>query len=62
MLTTSTRLHLQAILKRIAQGKDVSLQERIYWDLEYVKKYNLKLDLKIIFQTIMSVISRKGAS
>jgi len=45
------------------QGRlDLSLQERLYWDLEYVKKYNLMLDLKIIFQTIKSVITRKGAS
>ena len=45
------------------QGRlDLSLQERLYWDLDYVKKYNLVLDLKIIFQTVMSVISRKGAN
>ena len=45
------------------QGRlDLSLQERLYWDLEYVNKYNLILDLKIIIQTIMSVISRKGAN
>ena len=45
------------------QGRlDLSLQERLYWDLEYVNKYNLILDMKIIFQTIMSVISRKGAN
>jgi Sugar transferases involved in lipopolysaccharide synthesis len=41
---------------------DLSLQERLYWDLEYVNSYNLFLDLKIIFQTIMSVLSRKGAN
>ena len=45
------------------QGRlDLSLQERLYWDIDYVKKYNLVLDLKIIFQTVMSVISRKGAN
>ena len=45
------------------QGRlDLSLQERLYWDLDYVKKYNLVLDLKIIFQTVMSVITRKGAN
>ena len=45
------------------QGRlDLSLQERLYWDLEYVNGYNLFLDLKIIFQTIMSVLSRKGAN
>ena len=45
------------------QGRlDLSLQERLYWDLEYVNSYNLFLDFKIIFQTIMSVLSRKGAN
>ena len=45
------------------QGRlDLSLQEGLYWDLEYVNNYNLILDLKIIIQTIMSVISRKGAN
>ena len=30
------------------QGRlDLSLQERLYWDLDYVKKYNLVLDLKM---------------
>ena len=30
MLTTATRLRIQDILRRVAQGQSVSLQERIY--------------------------------
>ena len=30
MLTTSTRIHIQEILTRIARGNEVSLAERIY--------------------------------
>ena len=45
------------------QGRlDLSLQERLYWDIEYVESYNIVLDFKILFQTIISVISRKGAN
>lgn len=32
MLSTSTRLRLKDILQRIASGKEVSLEERIYVD------------------------------
>ena len=45
------------------QGRlDLSLQERLYWDIEYVENYSIVLDFKILFQTIISVISRKGAN
>ena len=45
------------------QGRlDLSLQERLYWDIEYGENYNFFLDFKILFQTIISVISRKGAN
>ena len=45
------------------QGRlDLSLQERLYWDLEYVASTNLFLDLKIIFLTFYYVVTRKGAS
>ena len=30
MLTTSTRLKLQSILRRLAQGSSISLSERVY--------------------------------
>ena len=45
------------------QGRlDLSLQERLYWDLKYVEKKSFKYDLEIIIKTIISVISRRGAN
>jgi len=45
------------------QGRlDLSLQERLYWDLKYIDSNKLSNDLIIIFKTIASVIRRKGAN
>ena len=45
------------------QGRlDLSLQERLYWDLEYVKSRNIFVDFKIIFLTFYYVLTRKGAN
>lgn len=45
------------------QGRlDLSLQERLYWDLKYVEKKSFTYDLQIIIKTIISVISRRGAN
>ena len=45
------------------QGRlDLSLQERLYWDLRYVEKKSLIYDIEIIIKTIISVISRRGAN
>ena len=45
------------------QGRlDLSLQERLYWDLKYVEKKSVIYDLEIIIKTIISVISRRGAN
>ena len=45
------------------QGRlDLSLQERLYWDLKYVEKKSFIYDLEIIIKTIISVISRRGAN
>ena len=45
------------------QGRlDLSLQERLYWDLKYVEKKSFIYDLEIITKTIISVISRRGAN
>ena len=49
-------------LAQVQGGLDLSLQERLYWDIEYVENCNIVLDFKILFQTIISVISRKGAN
>jgi len=45
------------------QGRlDLSLQERLYWDIEYVEKKSFYYDLLIIFKTVISVLSRRGAN
>ena len=45
------------------QGRtDLSLQERLYWDLEYINNRNLLLDLNILFKTVTSVFQKKGAT
>ena len=45
------------------QGRlDLSLQERLYWDIEYVKKKSFYYDLLIILKTVISVLSRRGAN
>ena len=45
------------------QGRlDLSLQERLYWDIKYIEDKSFINDLKIIYKTIASVLSRKGAN
>ena len=45
------------------QGRlDLSLQERLYWDIEYVEKKSFYYDLIIILKTVVSVLSRRGAN
>ncbi len=48
----------------LAQAKgrnDISIFDKISYDLEYVEKYSLIEDIKIIFWTIKTVLSKKGA-
>jgi len=45
------------------QGRlDLSLQERLYWDLKYIESNKTINDISIILRTIASVIKRKGAN
>ena len=45
------------------QGRlDLNLQERLYWDLQYVKSKSFIYDFKIIIKTVYSVLSRRGAN
>ena len=45
------------------QGRlDLSLQERLYWDIKYIEEKSFINDLKIIYKTVASVLSRKGAN
>jgi len=45
------------------QGRlDLSLQERLYWDIEYVDKKSFNYDFLIILKTVVSVLTRRGAN
>ena len=45
------------------QGRlDLSLQERLYWDLKYIENNSFSDDIKIIIKTISSVLTKKGAN
>ena len=45
------------------QGRlDLSLQERLYWDLKYVDNKSFFFDLKILLKTTKLVLSRRGAN
>lgn len=46
-----------------AKGRNgLTIFEKIDYDLEYVENYSLWMDLKVIFITVVTVISGKGAS
>jgi lipopolysaccharide/colanic/teichoic acid biosynthesis glycosyltransferase len=49
-------------LAQVQGRKDLSLQERLYWDIEYIENRNALLDMKIIFMTIKSVFLTEGAN
>jgi lipopolysaccharide/colanic/teichoic acid biosynthesis glycosyltransferase len=48
-------------LSKIYGRADLSMQEQVYWDLEYIRTRSLWLDLKILFLTFWGVIRRRGA-
>jgi lipopolysaccharide/colanic/teichoic acid biosynthesis glycosyltransferase len=48
-------------LSKIYGRGNLSFQEQIYWDLEYVRNRSLKLDLKILFMTIWIILTGKGS-
>ena len=45
-----------------ANGRNaITIQDKIKYDLEYIEKYSLKQDLKVILLTIKAVFTAKGA-
>jgi len=45
-----------------ANGRNgISITKKINYDLEYVKKYSIVMDIRVIFETVAAVISEKGA-
>lgn len=48
-------------LSKIHGRGELSVQEQVDWDLEYVRTRSVALDMKILFLTFWLVISRRGA-
>lgn len=48
-------------LAQVKGRNNITIIEKINYDLEYVKNFSLKEDIKIIFLTIKTVISKSGA-
>lgn len=48
-------------LWQVSGRNDISYDERVMLDMEYIDKQSLMLDLKMIVQTVMVMVFRKGA-
>lgn len=48
-------------LAQVKGRNNISIIEKINYDLEYVKNFSLKEDIKIVFLTIKTVASKSGA-
>lgn len=60
----SQRMKVKPGLTGLAQvngGYDLRPEEKIVYDIEYIKKRSFRLDLKLVFQTIAIVFNHQGA-
>lgn len=48
-------------LWQISGRNDISYEERVKLDIYYVENWSLLLDIKILFKTVLTILSRKGA-
>lgn len=48
-------------LAQVNGGYDLKPEQKIVYDIEYIKKRSLWLDLKILFKTVKVVLCREGA-
>ena len=48
-------------LAQVKGRNDISIYDKISYDLKYIEDYSLRQDLKIIFLTIITVFTKKGA-
>ena len=48
-------------LAQVMGRNDITIFDKINYDLKYIKDYSLRQDIKIIFLTIKTVFSKKGA-
>ena len=58
------RMYVKPGLTGLAQvngGYDLLPEEKILYDMEYIRTQSLKQDMKIVFQTVAVILGRKGA-
>lgn len=48
-------------LWQISGRNDISYEERVKLDIYYIENWSLLLDIKILFKTVLTILSRKGA-
>ncbi|MBO5212798.1 MAG: sugar transferase [Clostridia bacterium] len=48
-------------LAQVSGGYDLFPEEKVVYDVEYIKKRSLWLDIKILFKTVFVIFSHKGA-
>jgi len=48
-------------LAQISGRSSCTFEERLYYDITYIKSYSLLLDFKIIYRTVMSVVLKQGS-
>ena len=48
-------------LWQVMRTGDLKFESMIHWDLQYVRQWNLLLDLKILAKTFSTMLRRKGA-
>jgi len=48
-------------LAQVNGGYDLKPEEKIVYDIEYIKKRSIGMDLKLIFKTFIVIFTRKGA-
>ena len=60
----SERLKVKPGLTGLAQingGYDLKPEEKVIYDIEYIKTRSIRLDLKIMFKTVAVIFNHKGA-
>ena len=48
-------------LAQVNGGYEISPEEKLKWDIEYIKNRNILMDLKILFATVRVVLTGEGA-
>ncbi len=49
-------------LWQVSGRSEVAFKERLNMDIEYYEKYNLGLDIEILFKTVATVLNKEGAA